>query len=73
MRFAVMDITADTFVLAVGVIEIPRDITAGIILKKFGIRPLHPAFSQQRFSGFPCTAKPFEQKNRFGKFVLRCV
>ena len=70
MGFAVMDIAADARTLAVGVIEIPGDFGAGIILEQFGIGPLHSAFGQQEFGRVPRSAKAFEQKNGFGKFLL---
>ena len=53
VRFAVMDVAADAFILAVGVVEIPRDVFAGIILKQFGVSPLHAALGEQAFRGFP--------------------
>ena len=65
-----MNVSADARALAIGVIEILGDFAAGIILEQFGIGPLHPAFGQQIFRGFPRTAEAFEQKNGFGKFVL---
>ena len=70
VRFGVMDVAADARALAVGVIEIPCDVFSGIILEQFGIGPLHSAFGQQIFRGFPRTAEAFEQKNGFGKFFL---
>ena len=47
VRFGIMDVGAHAFVLAVGIVEIPSDIFARIILEQFGIRPLHAAFGQQ--------------------------
>ena len=70
VRFGVMDVAADAFALAVGVIQIPRDVAAGIILEQLGVGPLHAALGQQAFGGFPRTAEAFEQENGFGKFVL---
>jgi hypothetical protein len=46
------------------------DFAAGIILEQFGVSPLHAAFGEQIFGGFPGAAEAFEQENGFGKFVL---
>ena len=46
VRLAVMDVTADTFALAVGVVELPRDVAAGIILEQFRVGPLHAGLGQ---------------------------
>src|ERR1019366_10565492 len=46
VRFAVMDVAADAIALAVGIVEIPRDFFAGIILEQFGIGPLHSDFGE---------------------------
>ncbi len=44
VRFGIVNIAAGAFALTVGVIEIPRDITTGIILEQLGVGPLHSAF-----------------------------
>ena len=53
VRFGIVDIAAGAFALAVGVIEIPRDVATGIILEQLGVGPLHAAFGEQTFRGLP--------------------
>ena len=70
VRFGIVNVATDALVLAVGVIEIPRDFATGIILEQFGICPLHAAVGEQTFRGVPRAAETFEQKNRFRKFLV---
>ena len=68
VRFAIMNIDTDAFTLLDCVVEIPRHLPAAVVLKQFGIGPLHPALSEQRLGGSPRPAESFEKKNRFRKF-----
>src|ERR1700722_11624493 len=69
MRFAVMNEEADAPDSLEAVIEISRDFGAGIVLKEFGVGPLHAAFRDQLLGDFPRAAEAFEQKNGFGEFL----
>ena len=67
--FAIVDVESQTLALQQGVIQIPGHLPARIILKQFGIGPLHAALGQQPLGRFPRTAQSFEQKNSIRKFL----
>ena len=69
VRFAVVYINADALALLNRVIEIPRNLSAAVILKQLRVGPLHSALGEQRLGGRPRTAKSLQEKNGFGKFL----
>src|SRR5258706_16481153 len=69
MCFAIVRVDSDPAALLESILQVPGDISAGVILEKLGIRPLHSTFGQQILRGFPRTAQTLEQKNSFRIFV----
>src|SRR5439155_931363 len=69
VRFTVMRQHTDARALLVRMVEIAGGLRAGNFLEQLRVGPLHPAFGQQCFRFVPAAAKPFEQEERFGKFL----
>ena len=70
VRFRIINIASDSFVLTNGIIQIPGDLLAGIILEQFRIGPLHTAIGQQAFGRLPGSAQTLQQKDGFRKLLL---
>src|SRR5207245_2617382 len=70
MGLAIMDEQASALALLEVVLQIRSDLAARVILEQLGVSPLHSAFGEQDFGGFPGAAKAFEQKNGFRKSLL---
>ena len=69
VRFTVVRQHTDALALFVRMVEIAGDLRAGSFLEQLRVGPLHPALGQQCFRFVPAAAKPFEQEERFGKFL----
>ena len=69
VRLAVVNVEADAAALFESVVEVVVNLLPRMILEQFGVGPLHPALGEQILGGLPGTAKAFEQKDRFGKFL----